>query len=51
MSRRPAAILALLGPFLAFVLVTTGFAVADGMQEGGGGFTSAYNARSSPGSG
>lgn len=46
MSRRPAAILALLGPFLAFVLVTTGFAVADGMQEGGGGFTSAYNARS-----
>lgn len=46
MSRHPAAILALLGPFLAFILVAVGFAIADQMQEGGGGFSSAYNARS-----
>lgn len=46
MSRRPAAILSLLGPFLALAIVVTGFAVADGMQEAGGGFSSAYNVRS-----
>jgi ribose transport system permease protein len=42
---RPAKLLSLLGPFLAFAIVTGGFALADQMQENGGGFSSAYNIR------
>jgi len=42
---RPVTLLSLLGPFLAFALVTGGFALADQMQDGGGGFSSAYNIR------
>jgi ribose transport system permease protein len=50
MARRPAEVLSLLGPFLALALVVVGFGMADRMQEGGGGFTSAYNIRSVSGS-
>ncbi len=44
-SLRLASVVSLLGPFLALAIVAGGFAVADQMQERGGGFTSAYNVR------
>lgn len=45
-SPRPAAVLSLIGPFLALALVVLLFGIADQMQAGGGGFFSTYNLRS-----
>ena len=44
-SNRFVTLFSLLGPFLAFALVTSGFALADQMQADGGGFSSSYNIR------